>query len=71
MTPAFFHLKQGRRYRIRMHNASDDIHPSISTGIASNSKQSSESPHREFSKMWSCWEAIKRRKSTSLLKIQA
>ncbi len=25
--PAAFHLKQGQRYRIRMHNASDDIHP--------------------------------------------
>jgi FtsP/CotA-like multicopper oxidase with cupredoxin domain len=25
--PASFHLKQGRRYRIRMRNASDDIHP--------------------------------------------
>ena len=25
-TPAF-HLSQGRRYRLRMHNASDDIHP--------------------------------------------
>lgn len=27
MVPASFHLKQGRRYRIRMRNASDDIHP--------------------------------------------
>lgn len=26
-TPAAFHLKQGKRYRIRMRNASDDIHP--------------------------------------------
>ena len=26
MTPAY-HLRQGRRYRLRMHNASDDIHP--------------------------------------------
>ena len=25
--PASFHLKEGRRYRIRMRNASDDIHP--------------------------------------------
>ena len=25
--PASFHLKQGQRYRIRMRNASDDIHP--------------------------------------------
>ena len=25
--PASFHIKQGRRYRIRMRNASDDIHP--------------------------------------------
>ena len=25
--PASFHLQQGRRYRIRMRNASDDIHP--------------------------------------------
>ncbi len=25
--PASFHLKQGRHYRIRMRNASDDIHP--------------------------------------------
>ncbi len=25
--PAAFHVKQGNRYRIRMHNASDDIHP--------------------------------------------
>jgi FtsP/CotA-like multicopper oxidase with cupredoxin domain len=25
--PASFHLKQGRRYRLRMRNASDDIHP--------------------------------------------
>jgi FtsP/CotA-like multicopper oxidase with cupredoxin domain len=25
--PAAFHLKQGKRYRLRMHNASDDIHP--------------------------------------------
>ena len=24
---ASFHLKQGKRYRLRMHNASDDIHP--------------------------------------------
>jgi FtsP/CotA-like multicopper oxidase with cupredoxin domain len=27
MVPASFHLKQGNRYRIRMRNASDDIHP--------------------------------------------
>jgi FtsP/CotA-like multicopper oxidase with cupredoxin domain len=27
MKPASFHLKQGKRYRIRMRNASDDIHP--------------------------------------------
>lgn len=27
MTPASFHLNQGKRYRIRMRNASDDIHP--------------------------------------------
>jgi FtsP/CotA-like multicopper oxidase with cupredoxin domain len=27
MVPALFHLKQGKRYRIHMHNASDDIHP--------------------------------------------
>jgi FtsP/CotA-like multicopper oxidase with cupredoxin domain len=27
IVPASFHLRQGRRYRIRMHNASDDIHP--------------------------------------------
>ena len=27
MMPASFHLKQGKRYRIRMRNASDDIHP--------------------------------------------
>jgi FtsP/CotA-like multicopper oxidase with cupredoxin domain len=25
--PAAFHLQQGKRYRIRIHNASDDIHP--------------------------------------------
>jgi FtsP/CotA-like multicopper oxidase with cupredoxin domain len=27
MAPAAFHLKQGRRYRVHMRNASDDIHP--------------------------------------------
>ena len=27
MAPAAFHLKEGKRYRIRMRNASDDIHP--------------------------------------------
>ena len=27
MVPATFHLKQGKRYRLRMRNASDDIHP--------------------------------------------
>ena len=27
IAPAAFHLKQGRRYRLRMRNASDDIHP--------------------------------------------
>lgn len=27
MAPPLFHLKKGRRYRIRMRNASDDIHP--------------------------------------------
>jgi FtsP/CotA-like multicopper oxidase with cupredoxin domain len=27
IAPASFHLKQGKRYRIHMHNASDDIHP--------------------------------------------
>jgi len=27
MEPASFHLKEGNRYRIRMRNASDDIHP--------------------------------------------
>ena len=27
MMPASFHLKQGKRYRIRLRNASDDIHP--------------------------------------------
>ena len=26
-SPASFHLKQGKRYRLRMRNASDDIHP--------------------------------------------
>ena len=27
VVPASFHLKQGRRYRLRMRNTSDDIHP--------------------------------------------
>ncbi len=27
VVPASFHLKQGKRYRLRMRNASDDIHP--------------------------------------------
>jgi len=27
VVPALFHLKQGRRYRLRMRNVSDDIHP--------------------------------------------
>jgi FtsP/CotA-like multicopper oxidase with cupredoxin domain len=27
IVPASFHLKQGKRYRLSMHNASDDIHP--------------------------------------------
>jgi FtsP/CotA-like multicopper oxidase with cupredoxin domain len=27
VAPASFHLKQGKRYRLRMRNASDDIHP--------------------------------------------
>jgi FtsP/CotA-like multicopper oxidase with cupredoxin domain len=27
MAPASFHLKPGKRYRIRMRNSSDDIHP--------------------------------------------
>ena len=27
MIPASFHLQQGKRYRLRMRNASDDIHP--------------------------------------------
>ena len=27
IVPASFHLQQGRRYRLRMRNASDDIHP--------------------------------------------
>jgi len=27
MIPASFHLKRGKRYRIRIRNASDDIHP--------------------------------------------
>jgi FtsP/CotA-like multicopper oxidase with cupredoxin domain len=27
MAPAAFHLRQGKRYRIHLHNASDDIHP--------------------------------------------
>jgi FtsP/CotA-like multicopper oxidase with cupredoxin domain len=27
IVPACFHLKQGKRYRLRMRNASDDIHP--------------------------------------------
>jgi len=27
IVPASYHLKQGKRYRIRMRNASDDIHP--------------------------------------------
>jgi FtsP/CotA-like multicopper oxidase with cupredoxin domain len=27
MAPALFHLSQGKRYQIRMRNASDDIHP--------------------------------------------
>jgi FtsP/CotA-like multicopper oxidase with cupredoxin domain len=27
MMPATFHLKEGKRYRLRMRNASDDIHP--------------------------------------------
>ena len=27
ITPAAFHLEEGKRYRIRMRNASDDIHP--------------------------------------------
>ena len=27
LVPAAFHLRQGKRYRLRMRNASDDIHP--------------------------------------------
>ena len=27
MAPPAYHLQEGRRYRIRMRNASDDIHP--------------------------------------------
>jgi FtsP/CotA-like multicopper oxidase with cupredoxin domain len=27
MATASFHLKEGKRYRVRMRNASDDIHP--------------------------------------------
>jgi FtsP/CotA-like multicopper oxidase with cupredoxin domain len=27
IVPASFHLHEGKRYRVRMHNASDDIHP--------------------------------------------
>ena len=27
IAPASFHLKQGKRYRLRMRNASDDVHP--------------------------------------------
>jgi FtsP/CotA-like multicopper oxidase with cupredoxin domain len=27
VVPASFHLRQGRRYRLRMRNASDDVHP--------------------------------------------
>ena len=27
MAPATFHLREGRRYRVRMRNASDDLHP--------------------------------------------
>lgn len=27
ITPAAFHLKEGKRYRLKMRNASDDIHP--------------------------------------------
>jgi FtsP/CotA-like multicopper oxidase with cupredoxin domain len=27
VAPASFHLKQGKRYRLKMRNASDDIHP--------------------------------------------
>jgi FtsP/CotA-like multicopper oxidase with cupredoxin domain len=27
MAPAAFHLHEGRRYRVRMHNKSDDLHP--------------------------------------------
>jgi FtsP/CotA-like multicopper oxidase with cupredoxin domain len=27
IAPVSFHLKQGKRHRLRMHNASDDIHP--------------------------------------------
>ncbi len=27
MVPASFHLKEGKRYRVHMRNASDDIHP--------------------------------------------
>ncbi len=27
IVPASFHLQQGKRYRLHMHNASDDIHP--------------------------------------------
>jgi FtsP/CotA-like multicopper oxidase with cupredoxin domain len=27
MAPATLHVKQGKRYRLRMRNASDDIHP--------------------------------------------
>jgi FtsP/CotA-like multicopper oxidase with cupredoxin domain len=27
MAPVSFHLHKGRRYRLRMRNASDDIHP--------------------------------------------
>jgi FtsP/CotA-like multicopper oxidase with cupredoxin domain len=27
MAPPAFHLREGRRYRVRMHNESDDLHP--------------------------------------------
>ena len=47
MAPASFHLHKGRRYRLRMRNESDDLHPIHFTVTPLNSPTSWANPRQE------------------------
>ena len=70
MAPASFHLKQGKRYRIRMRNASDDIHPIHLHRHSFELTNIAGKPMAECRRMFRCWEATKKQKGISVATIR-